>query len=91
MPSGRLLVICMSVCMHFISQHIRVKYDIDVSQFVWFDMLNTQSMDKHMDTRYYNENHAEMIDERKTKLISEFVFYEFLPRYVSKAKLHQSF
>ena len=91
MRRGSLLVLSLSVCMQRISQHIRVKYDIDVSQFVWFDMLNTQNMDKHMDTSYYNENHAEKIDERKTKLISEFVFYEFLPRYVTKAKLHQSF
>ena len=84
-------MLSLSVCMQCLSQHIRVKYDTDVSQFVWFDMLNTQNMDKHMDTSYNNEHPAEINDERKTKLINKFVFYEFFPRYVSKAKLHQSF
>ena len=91
MPFGRLLVLSLSVCMQCVSQHIGVKYDTDVSQFVWFDILNTQNIDTHMDTSDNSKNKAEINDERKTKLINEFVFYEFLPRYVSKAKLHQSF
>ena len=72
--------------MQCISEHIRVKYDTNVSQFVWFDMLHTQNMD----TSDYIENQADINDERKNKLINEFVFYEFPPRYVTREKLYQS-
>ena len=44
-------------------------------------------MYKHVDFSHYSDDLIKMFEDGKPKLINEFVYFDFLPRYVVRAKL----
>ena len=63
--------------------NISFEHNLAVSEFAWFDTFESEAYSDHKDT---SDKPRKLYNEENTELINEFVYFEFLPRYVNWAQ-----